>query len=199
MCRENDCVIILAYPQYCEATFFDSGSAQKKEYTNIKGVLDDALSGFDFKHGPVKKPNRRRGKIVFKHKTDFPCMKQPAGSSCNAFYAMHFMREFLRDQQRLRVPESLLPWRKDMTRADDAEMRAEFYHIQERIAVVINEDVLKKGGMFYNGWQLPSNAEIKTRLECQRDFREFRTKDGIHPFPPIEEDVSKKKDAGKKK
>ena len=194
-------VIIIAYPQYCEATFFDSGSAKKKDYTNIKSVLDNALAGFEFDDGPLKRSNRRKGKMAFKHKTEFPCKKQPAGSTMSSFYALHFMREFLRDQQRLLVPESLLKWRKDMANdADDADMRAEFYHIQERIAVAITEDVIKKGGMFWNGFRVPSNEEIKTHLECQNNYRPFRTLDGIHPFPPSDEiNVRKTRNAGKKK
>ena len=111
----------------------------------------------------------------------------------NAFYALHHMHEFVRDQQCLRLPDSLLKWRKDLANVDDADIRAEFYRIQTRIAVVITQDVVKKGGMFFNGFRVPSNEEIKTRIEMQRDFRKFMTKDGILPFPPIKKDVSKKK------
>ena len=173
--------------------YLDSGSAVQKDYKNIKAVLDDALNGFAYKHGPLRKPNRRQGKHTFTHKTEFPCLKQLEGSPREAYYAIHHMREFVRDQQRLMLLDSLQQWRKDLVNVEDGDLRMEFYRVQQKIADVIFNDVCKKEGMFFNSFVLPSNDEIRTRLEMQRDGRAFNTKDGVLPFPPIQKDVYKKK------
>jgi hypothetical protein len=78
--------------------YLDSGSADKrKDYTLIKGVLDDAINGFVEKARSIKKEVVRRGQLIFKHNTTFPCLKQPANSSRDGYYAIHHMREFVRD------------------------------------------------------------------------------------------------------
>jgi hypothetical protein len=99
--------------------------------------------------------------MVFSHKTDFPCLKQPKGSLTDAFYALHHMREFIRDQQRLMLPDSLLKWRKDLANVDDADIRAQFYRIQQRIAVVITEDVIKKGGCSSTAFEYQATKKLK--------------------------------------
>ena len=190
--EDKGCVLILLYPQLSHALYLDAGSAEKKDYTNIKGVLDDALNGLAYRHGPLRKPNRRQGKCIFGHKTVFPSMKKPAGSPRDAYYAILHMRAIVRDQERLMLPEGLTKWREDLANADDAKVRQEIYRIQLQIADIICNDVIKREGIFFNGWALPSNEVIKGRLEQQGDFRPF-TYDGIHAFPPTKEDVSKKK------
>ena len=56
------------------ATYFDSGRQSKKDYTNIKKVLDDALPGYAASGGTFKTPVRRYGRHVFTHNTTFPCV-----------------------------------------------------------------------------------------------------------------------------
>jgi hypothetical protein len=88
--------------------YLDSGSAdKKKDYTFIKGVLDDAINGFIEKAGPIKKEVVRRGQLIFKHNMTFPCLKQPANSSRDGYYDIHHMREFVRDQHQILLPSSL--------------------------------------------------------------------------------------------
>ena len=126
-----------------------------------------------------------QGKLKFGHKTEFPCVKQPTNSTREAYYAIHHMREFVRDQQRLMLPSSLQTWAKDMANYDDADLRLEFCRIQQKIAQLIQKDVCHKEGMFYYGLAPPRNDDIKTLLEMQGDDRGFNTLNGIHPFPPI--------------
>ena len=54
MRRDIYCTLIVLYPQHSHAVYFDSGSATRKDYTDIKGVLDDAIAGFADKEGPSK-------------------------------------------------------------------------------------------------------------------------------------------------
>jgi hypothetical protein len=50
--------------------YLDSGIAdKKKDYTFIKGILDDAINGFVEKAGPIKKEVVRRGQLIFRHNT----------------------------------------------------------------------------------------------------------------------------------
>jgi hypothetical protein len=88
--------------------YLDSGSADKrKDYTLIKGVLDDAINDFVEKAGPIKKEVVRRDQLIFKHITTFPCLKQPTNSSRDGYYAIHHMRVFVRDEHQILLPSSL--------------------------------------------------------------------------------------------
>jgi hypothetical protein len=165
--------------------YLDSGSAdKKKDYTFIKAVLDDAINDFVEKAGPIKKEVVRRGQLIFKHNTTFPCLKQPENSSRDGYYAIHHMREFVRDQHQLLLPSSLQEWRKDFANAPDADVHLEIYRIQQKIAQIIHRDVCCREGVFYYGPIPPTNTEIEARLEMQGDGRPFNTLQGIRPFPP---------------
>ncbi|KAK1677092.1 hypothetical protein QYE76_037940 [Lolium multiflorum] len=52
--EDTYCVLISIAPKYSLATYFDSGSAKKKNYARIRGVLDDALEGYFKKGGAFK-------------------------------------------------------------------------------------------------------------------------------------------------
>jgi hypothetical protein len=93
--------------------YFDSGSAIPKNYTNIKNVLDDALNRYYLKDNGLKREVVIRGMRVFGHKTEFPCMKQPKDSTMKAIYAIHHMREFVRDHRLLVDLSSLTTWVND--------------------------------------------------------------------------------------
>ena len=75
-----------------------------------------------------------------------------------------------------------------MAKFSDRDLRLELYHIQEKIAKTIFADVLNTEGMFFYGTTPPTKADIKTRLDLQRDFRTFNTLEGCRPFPPKEDD-----------
>ena len=185
MHREETCTLILLYPKHSHATYFDSGSASKKNYTNIKLALDNALNCYYLKGNSLIREKREGTRRVFSHQLEFPCMKQPANSMTEAFYAIHHMQEFVRDQLRLTLPckLSLLEW--DFTRyASDADVRREFYRIQQKLAQLICKDVLRSEGLFYYGPSVPSNQDVEERLRQQGDNREFMTYQGFLPFPP---------------
>lgn len=158
-------------------------SGKRKDYTLVKSVLDDALSGFAVKVGPLKNEVRRRGSLIFNHKTEFPCLKQPENSPREAYYAILHMREYVRDQQQLRLPADLQRWRKDLANAPPEDIRQEFGRIQQKIAQLIHRDLCAKEGIFYYGPRAPSNDEIATLLELQKDDRPFNTLGGVRPLP----------------
>jgi uncharacterized protein YutD len=66
------------------ATYFDSDSKSKKDYENIKKVLDDALTGYAKFGCTFERAIRRYDKHVFTHVTKFPCVKRPPGSQKDA-------------------------------------------------------------------------------------------------------------------
>ena len=74
------------------ATYFDSDRQSKKDYTNIKKVLDEALPGYARSGGTFSRTIRRYGQHVFTHNTTFPYAKQPPGGQKDAYYALHHMR-----------------------------------------------------------------------------------------------------------
>jgi hypothetical protein len=98
----------------------------------------------------------------------FPCLKQPANSSRDGYYAIHHMWEFVRDQHQNLLPSSLQNWRKDFANASDANVRLEIYRIQQKIAQIIHRDVCSR----------------EAHLEMWGDGRAFNTLQGIRPFPP---------------
>ena len=105
------------------ATYFDSDSQSKKDYTNIKKVLDDALTGYAKSGGTFKRPICRYGKHVFTHVTKFPCVKQRPGSQKDAYYAIHHMRAFVRDHQELTLPDHLKQWAASLSAIQNADIR----------------------------------------------------------------------------
>ena len=66
------------------ATYFDSDCQSKKDYTNIKKVLDDALPGYATSGGTFKRLVRRYGRHLFTYNTMFPCVKQLPGGQKDA-------------------------------------------------------------------------------------------------------------------
>ena len=82
---------------------------KKKDYINIKSVLDDALDGYALKGGMFAKGREivKESKHLFTHITEFPCVKQPSGSEKEAFYALHHLKGFVRDAEIMNMPPSI--------------------------------------------------------------------------------------------
>lgn len=187
MRRDKYCTLIIFCPRDSQATYFDSGSDdKKKDYTNFKMVLDDALEGYFLKGGLFAKGREKfnkEGKHVFTHVTTFPCVKQPPGSQKEAFYAIHHMRGFIRDQTNLTLPSNLRKWAEQRDRILDQDLREDFFRIQTQLAEYIHYDVVTKGGKFFYGTMMPPKRAIEDRLLMQCDFRDFMTKGGVAPLP----------------
>jgi hypothetical protein len=175
------------------ATYFDSDRQSKKDYTNIKKVLDDVLPGYARSGGTFSRPIRRYGKHVFTHNTTFPCVKQPPGGQKDAYYALHHMRAIVRDHNHLLLPNNLKDWAARLSAIQDADIRQEFFRIQSEFAEIIHQDVLRTSGQFYLRYQ-PSNSEIETTLQMQADdARDFMTitTDGGFIHAPVPESSRK--------
>ena len=170
------------------AMYFDSDRQSKKDYTNIKKVLDDVLPGYAKSGGTFTRPLRKYGKHVFTHKTMFPCFKQLPGCQKDAYYTLHHMRAIVRVHHHLLLPDNLKDWATSLSAIQDADIRQEFFRIQSEFAEIIHQDVLRTSGQFYLRYQ-PSNHEIDTTLQMQadnaRDFMTITTDGGfIHaPVP----------------
>jgi hypothetical protein len=92
--RDKYCTLIVFSPKFSLATYFDSGSLEmKKNYTRIRGVLDEAVEGYAKKGCPFanKGENFNDGKHVF----EFPCIKQSAGNVNEAFYVLHHIKGYV--------------------------------------------------------------------------------------------------------
>jgi hypothetical protein len=126
-----------------------SGSETKtKNYAYNKGVLDDALKGYARKGGDfgAGAENVKDGRHMFKHVIKFPCVKQPPNSVKEAFYALHHMRAIVQNEHRLTTPASARGWAEEHARIEDAELRDDFFRIQNQIATILQEDVITRGG-----------------------------------------------------
>ena len=111
------------------ATYFDSDRQSKKDYTNIKKVLDDVLPGYATSGGTFKRLVRRYSRHVFTHNTTFPCVKQPPGGQKDAYYALHHMWAIVRDHNHLLLPNNLKDWAASLSAIQDTDIRQEFFHI----------------------------------------------------------------------
>jgi len=173
--RDEDqfCTLIVMYPQHSHVLYLDSGSAQHKDYEAVKLVLNKALNVFAKVAGPLKVEKKFRGCLTCTHTTKFPCIKQSA-PGMEAWYAILHMREFLKDQHALLMPADIQRRSNDIANGSAAELRGEFRNIQRALVGIIHEDVVRKGGRFYNDrLPTPSNEEIESHLAAAYEFREF--------------------------
>ncbi|KAK1678241.1 hypothetical protein QYE76_039089 [Lolium multiflorum] len=183
--EDTHCVLISIAPKYSLATYFDSGSAKKKNYARIRGVLDDALEGYFKKGGAFKEKAecfRDDGKHKFKHVFEFPCVKQPENSTLDAFYVMHHLKGFVRDSQNLLLPSALRGWAEKLARINDDDLREDFHDTKVKLSHIIIQDVTTGGGPLNQGRAL-CKRDIEHRLKAQGDTRTWITKDLYKPFP----------------
>ena len=183
--RDKYCTLIVLAPRYSLATYFDSGSlTKKKDYTRIRGVLNEALEGYTKKGCTFVDKGEciKDGKHVFKHVLDFPCVKQSTTGAKEAFYVLHHLKGYVRDCHNLTLPSSLRGWAETLAKIDDADLREDFHRIQMKLSQIIIEDVNTRGGALQQARGL-SKREIEERLRKQGDTRTWMTKEGYLPFP----------------
>src|ERR1041385_3610657 len=138
-------------------------------------VLDDALAVYKEAGGKIVKHKYRKhhpSVSVFNHVTQFPCVKQPAGSVRDAYYAVHHMRTIVQEERNLTLPSHLKAWAERKTAIADANLRKEFIHIQGVMATIIRHEVQVKGSIFHCNIA-PSNGEIEVHLKALRDKKPF--------------------------
>jgi len=186
--RDKYCILVALCPRYSLAQYFDSSNttAKKKDLTRIRGVLDEAINGYARNGGTFQKKEecrRGNGTYRFRHVTEFPCIKQPAGSMKEAFYALHHLKGIVRDSDNLNQPARLRDWSHYMAgEITDGDLREDFHRIQVKLSEIILEDVNTKGGSLHQPIGL-CQRDIQDRLERQGDRRTWTTKDMHLPFP----------------
>jgi len=151
--RDKYCTLIVLSPRWSIATYLDSGSL--KDYTRIKGVLDESLEGYAQKGGHFEKDKKGEcltndNKHRFRHGTEFHCIKQWPGSVKDAFYVLHHIKGFVRDAEKTRWPSSLQEWSKNAGEITDSELREDFHRIQRQLSLIILEDVMEAWGSLHN-------------------------------------------------
>ena len=88
-------VLIGLYSRVSLTVYFDpSRDYEKKDYTHIMNILDDALQGFSIRGGHLQIRKQRNKKLGFSHKTSFCCIHVPKPSKKDGFYLLHLMIEF---------------------------------------------------------------------------------------------------------
>ena len=193
MCRGRYGTLIALYPRESYALYLDSGSKEKqKNYALIKNVLDDALNGYVLNEGFMARPNIIRNKHVFKHRTEFPCVKQAPGGGMEAWYLIQHMNDYVKDQDRLQFQSSVEKWCFGISEWTDTQIRQGFGRIQNTIARTIHRDVLNSKGIFYRSIYPLPNEEIVECITAQGDVRPFNSLEGSLPFPPMPKKITKK-------
>ena len=120
--------------------------------------------------------------LSFHHIINFACVSQPKNSEREAYYAIHQICAFVRDEEQLKLPDQLQRWVEHLATIQDRDRRQEVYRIQETFARIILHDVYTVGGMFYYDGAPLDNAEVERHIKAQGDIRPFTTKDGVRPF-----------------
>ncbi|KAK1645358.1 hypothetical protein QYE76_063163 [Lolium multiflorum] len=182
--EDKFCTLIVVHPQHSHAVYLDSGRDRKKDYTHIRALLNDALTGFANKAGPLKVERKSRGGLVLTHTTNFPCLRQSTqDNGMDAWYAILQMQEYIKYADDMLLPENLRNRFANMADVPDREIRKNWGRIQQFICTVILQDVNARSGEFFYGYGLPPNDEIELRLEMSRDERPFNSLEGCRPFP----------------
>jgi hypothetical protein len=153
--RDKYCVLIILNPRWSIATYLDTGSSSnKKDYTRIKGVLDEALEGYAQMGGHFEQGQTNgecfslNNKHRFRHGTQFDCMKQKHGSVKDAFYVLHLMKGFVRDALKTKLPSSIREWTKNAGKIAEDKLREDFHLIQMELSRIIYDDVVTAKGTF---------------------------------------------------
>ncbi|KAK1684993.1 hypothetical protein QYE76_045841 [Lolium multiflorum] len=109
--EDKYCTLVILWAKWSLAQYFDSSNTTtKKDYTRIRGVLDEAILGYSKnggtfdKKGEFIRPDTK--KLGFKHVIDFPYIKQPAGSIKEAFHVLHHLKGFVADAEMMCLPPS---------------------------------------------------------------------------------------------
>jgi hypothetical protein len=55
------------------------------------------------------------------------------------------MRAIVQDEHRLTTPSSVRGWAEEQAMIEDAELRDDFFRIQNQIATILQEDVITRG------------------------------------------------------
>ncbi|KAK1641835.1 hypothetical protein QYE76_059640 [Lolium multiflorum] len=182
--EDKFCTLIVVHPQHSHAVYLDSGRDRKKDYTHIRALLNDALTGFANKAGPLKVERKSRGGLVLTHTTNFPCLRQSTpDNGMDAWYAILQMQEYIKYADDMLLPENLRNRFANMVDVPDREIRKNWGRIQQFICTIILQDVNNRSGEFFYGYGLPPNDEIELRLEMSRDERPFNSLEGCRPFP----------------
>jgi hypothetical protein len=167
------------YLEVSQAVFLDSSRINdpKKEYVELKNVLDDAICGFSMKGGCLKKTVRKSGKKTFNYKTEFTCLKQPPKCMRDAYYVILHMKNIVGQHQNRMTLTQLEEWGKRNADRSVEALKYEFYGIQQSFGTTIYNDVFTCEGMFHGG--NPKRQDIADRLEQQGDTGECNTLGGI--------------------
>ena len=158
LCSDTRCTLILLSPNYSMATYFDSDRQSNKDYTNIKKVLDDVLTGYAKSGGTFRRPICRYGKHVFTHIMTFlasssrlAVRRMPTTPSITCGRSYGAIITFCYQIISKIGPQA---WQQSRT-------RQEFFRIQSEFAEIIHQDVLRTSGQFYLRYQ-PSNSDLDT-------------------------------------
>ncbi|KAK1645350.1 hypothetical protein QYE76_063155 [Lolium multiflorum] len=182
--EDKFCTLIVVHPQHSHAVYLDSGRDRKKDYSHIRALLNDALTGFANKAGPLKVERKSRGGLVLTHTTNFPCLRQSTpDNGMDAWYAILQMQEYIKYADDMLLPDNLRNRFANMADVPDREIRKNWGRIQQFICTIILQDVNNRSGEFFYGYGLPPNDEIDLRLEMSRDERPFNSLEGCRPFP----------------
>src|SRR4051812_31670146 len=98
-------------------------------------VLDDALASYIKAGGKMVKHKFRKNQPdvnVSSHVTQFPCVKQSAGSVRDAYYALHHMRAIVQEQHNLTLPSHLRAWAERKAEIADANLKEELFFTSKR-------------------------------------------------------------------
>lgn len=183
LCSDH-CVLVVMHPQICSAFIMDSTMRSvKKEYTDLRDVMDEALYHFDNFGGHITRKNKKKGcgsMPCFKMNEQFPCLQQCVDTVMDAYYVIHHISEYVRVNDTLREMD-VWQWGKGLEKTNAGDHRDELTRIQVKLADIINKDVVDdEFGMFYGGVDTPE--EVTDRLRQQGCDTSFNTFQGVLPF-----------------
>lgn len=139
--------------------------SEKKDYTSVKQLLDEALFEYNYKGGHTMEKYRKKNKLGlprFGHNTDFCCMQQPKDSVTCGYYVIHHMERYVRARKTFTDHADITKWGKSLQQLS-GDCKDEFRRIQEKFASIINQDVVDATGIFNGGASTPEEREARLK------------------------------------
>ncbi|KAL6603529.1 hypothetical protein ACP70R_043890 [Stipagrostis hirtigluma subsp. patula] len=138
-------VLLVICPMWDMVCYMDSlmrpldedGKPKERDYTFVRGVLNDAFAEFLATHPELNKEKNHE----LKHMTEFACHQQPASNLCGFFVAKNML--LTTGAKDIKYPDDFI---FDTRNTEDNSV---LYHIRDAIASFLVSEVIDKNGEFH--------------------------------------------------